>query len=278
VDVLLSLADSPLTELLTPFPDVLTDGTLDVRDMITLSDNSADAQVPFTLGAALTCCVYECLTVLLATRVQTCFSAFWVDASCFRWGAGGGLAGDVAHWKLPRRYRWRRRWRMPWRGRRKRWRPRCWATVSFLGDAKSSLGDAKSSLGDAKSSLGDAESSLGDAESLLGRPVSEAVAEMAQTVTLVTDQATEVLVQAAPPMLWARYLSQLATHPIRTKCITAFYLYSFSDTITQMLLEKLEVRTPEVTRRCAVQGFVCLLRIGRFGFGHGAPAATYASV
>jgi uncharacterized membrane protein YgcG len=91
VDVLLSLADSPLTELLTPFPDVLTDGTLDVRDMITLSDNSADAQVPFTLGAALTCCVYECLTVLLATRVQTCFSAFWVDASCFRWGAGGGL-------------------------------------------------------------------------------------------------------------------------------------------------------------------------------------------
>jgi len=73
------------------------------------------------------------------------------------------------------------------------------------------------------------------AATLLG---DEAVQEMAQTVTLVSDSASEVLANSSPPALWARYLSQLASHPIRTKCITAFYLYSFSDTLTQMLLEK----------------------------------------
>jgi predicted membrane chloride channel (bestrophin family) len=78
------------------------------------------------------------------------------------------------------------------------------------------------------------------AATLLG---DEAVQEMAQTVTLVSDSASEVLANASPPALWARYLSQLASHPIRTKCITAFYLYSFSDTLTQMLLEKKPVRS-----------------------------------
>mmetsp|Transcript_41247 Transcript_41247/g.69025 ORF Transcript_41247/g.69025 Transcript_41247/m.69025 type:complete len:769 (-) Transcript_41247:382-2688(-) len=71
-------------------------------------------------------------------------------------------------------------------------------------------------------------------------------------------RAAEVANSLTPEKLWKTYLGALGVHPVATKMCTAFCLYSFSDSMTQILISKRRVQDIEVARvfRFATFGLV----------------------
>jgi len=71
-------------------------------------------------------------------------------------------------------------------------------------------------------------------------------------------RAAESANSLTPEKLWKTYLGSLGAHPVSTKMATAFCLYSFSDSMTQILISKRRVQDIDVARvfRFATFGLV----------------------